>query len=120
LYPDYLSLLISLICTLFPVKAAYIRKLQQQADSIRQLLKLLNSTSSSSSQPAYSKGSSEDMAQGNSGRLDNRQEEEEEGYEQLWQLGTNCNGELRGRCMYFRQGCGSAFISPGSGTSILG
>jgi hypothetical protein len=74
----------------------YIRKLQQQADSIRQLLKLLNSTSSSSSQPAYSKSSSEDMAQGNSGRLDNREEEEEEGYEQLWQLGTNCNGELEG------------------------
>jgi hypothetical protein len=98
LYPDYLSLLRSPICTntIFPVKAAYIRKLQQQADSIRQLLKLLNSgTSSSSSQPAYSKSSSEDMAQGNSGRLDNR-EEEEEGYEQLWQLGTNCNGELEG------------------------
>jgi hypothetical protein len=35
------------------------------------------------------------MAQGSSGRLDNR-EEEEEGYEQLWQLGTNCNGELQG------------------------
>jgi hypothetical protein len=76
----------------YPVKAAYIRKLQQQADSIRQLLKLLNSgTSSSSSQPAYNKSSSED----NSGRLDNR-DEEEEGYEQLWQLGTNCNGELQG------------------------
>jgi hypothetical protein len=37
------------------------------------------------------------MAQGNSCRLDNREEEEEEeGYEQLWQLGTNCNGELEG------------------------
>jgi hypothetical protein len=79
----------------YPVKAAYIRKLQQQADSIRQLLKLLNNgTSSSSSQPAYNKSSSEDMAQGNGVRLDNR--EEEEGYEQLWQLGTNCNGELQG------------------------
>jgi len=67
-------------------QAAYIRKLEQQADSIRQLLKLLNNTGSST-QPAY-QSSSEDMAPG---RL-----EEEEGYEQLWELGTNCNGSELG------------------------
>jgi hypothetical protein len=44
------------------------------------------------------------MTQGNSGRLDNREEEEEEGYEQLWQLGTNCNGELEGGCLLARLG----------------
>ncbi len=66
-------------------QAAYVRKLEQQADSIRQLLKLLNNTGGSA--VTTSTSSKEGRSQGSGGR-----EQEEEGYEQLWELGTNCNG----------------------------
>ena len=70
----------------FSVQAAYIRKLQQQADSIKKLLKLLNSAG----------GSSADQDGGSSNDDISRPAHpaEEEGYEQLWELGTNCNGEI--------------------------
>ena len=70
----------------FSVQAAYIRKLQQQADSIKKLLKLLNSAG----------GSCADQDGGISNDDISRPAHppEEEGYEQLWELGTNCNGEI--------------------------
>ena len=86
----------------FSVQAAYIRKLQQQADSIKKLLKLLNSAG----------GSCADQDGGISNDDISRPAHppEEEGYEQLWELGTNCNGEIPFyRVKYVGTGTGAVF-----------
>jgi hypothetical protein len=73
--------------------------LQQQADSIKKLLKMLNSAGSGTGSLGDSQqngGSNDDMSRSGSNQSQHQlQEEEQEGYEQLWELRTNGNGETQ-------------------------